>query len=220
MPAPAAVIFDNDGLLLDTEEAWTRAEERLFAHHGGVFTFEHKREIIGSSHTIAAGKLERMLDRPGEGLALMAELHDLVMEESRKPVAPRPGAVALVDALREAGIPIAVASNSPRDFLDRVLRNAGVADRFVTTVAGDEVPNPKPAPDIYLEACRRLGVDPADAVGLEDSPTGATAAKAAGLFVVGVPYLADIEVPQADLLADSLADAVVLEACGLVPSAM
>lgn len=220
MPAPAAVIFDNDGLLLDTEEAWTRAEQRLFARYGGVFTFEHKREIIGSSHAIAAGKLELMLDRPGEGMALMAELHELVMDESRKPVAPRPGAVALVDALRELGIPIAVASNSPRDFLDQVLRNGGVADRFVTTVAGDEVPHPKPAPDIYLEACRLLGVDPADAVGLEDSPVGATAAKAAGLFVVGVPYLADIEVPQADLLAGSLADAVVLEACGLVPSAM
>lgn len=216
--APAAVVFDNDGLLLDTEEAWTRAERTLFDRHGGVFTFAHKRELIGSSHTIAAAKLEAMLARPGEGLALMAELHELVMEEALEPVAPRPGAVALVDALRAASIPIAVASNSPRDFLDRVLGSAGIAERFAVTVAGDEVAHPKPAPDLYLEACRRLGADPAASVGLEDSPTGASAAKAAGLHVIGVPYLPDMEIPPADVIADSLADELVLAACGLVPS--
>jgi HAD superfamily hydrolase (TIGR01509 family) len=215
---PAAVVFDNDGLLLDTEEAWTRAETELFARRGAEFTFEHKRDLIGSSHTIAAGKLEVMLGLPGEGEALMNELHELVMEEARKEVAPRPGAVELVDALNAAGIPIAVASNSQRAFLDRVLHSSGMADRFAITVAGDEVPNPKPAPDIYLEACRRLGAEPARSVGLEDSPTGATPAKAAGLTVIGVPYLAEIAVPQADVIAASLVDEVVLATVGLVPS--
>jgi HAD superfamily hydrolase (TIGR01509 family) len=211
-------VFDNDGLLLDTEEAWTRAETTLFARHGGTFTFEHKRELIGSSHTVAAGKLEAMLGRPGQGLELMAELHELVMAQALHDVEPRPGAVALVDALQAAGIPVAVASNSARDFLDRVLHTAGVAGRFAVTVAGDEVAHPKPAPDIYLEACRRLGADPAASVGLEDSPTGAAAAKAAGLTVIGVPYLPDMEIPDADVLAGSLADAVVHVTCGLVPS--
>jgi HAD superfamily hydrolase (TIGR01509 family) len=215
---PQAVVFDNDGLLLDTETAWTRAEEALFAHHGGVFTMEHKRDLIGSSHTVAAGKLEVMLDRPGEGEALMDELHERVMAEATHDVEPRPGAVALVDALTDAGIPIAVASNSPRDFLDLVLATSGMAARFVVTVAGDEVAHPKPAPDIYLEACRRLHADPAASVGLEDSPTGAQAAKAAGLTVIGVPYLPDMAIPAADLLARSLADPTVLEAVGLVPS--
>jgi HAD superfamily hydrolase (TIGR01509 family) len=215
---PDAIVFDNDGLLLDTEEAWTRAETELFRRHGSTFTFAHKRELIGSSHTVAAGKLEAMLDQPGQGLDLMAELHALVMAEAAHDVEPRPGAVALVDALREAGIPIAVASNSPRAFLDQVLRTAGVADRFAVTVAGDEVPHPKPAPDIYLEACRRLGADPARSVGIEDSPTGAEAARAAGLTVIGVPYLADMEIPAADVIATSLADAIVSETVGLVPS--
>jgi HAD superfamily hydrolase (TIGR01509 family) len=215
---PDAIVFDNDGLLLDTEEAWTRAETELFRRHGSTFTFAHKRELIGSSHTVAAGKLEVMLDQPGHGLELMAELHALVMAEAAHDVEPRPGAVALVDALREAGIPIAVASNSPRAFLDQVLRTAGVADRFAVTVAGDEVPNPKPAPDIYLEACRRLGADPARSVGIEDSPTGAEAARAAGLTVIGVPYLADMEIPAADVVATSLADTIVSETVGLVPS--
>jgi HAD superfamily hydrolase (TIGR01509 family) len=215
---PHAIVFDNDGLLLDTEVAWTRAESELFRRHGSTFTVDHKRDLIGSSHTIAAGKLEVMLGRPGEGSALMAELHELVMAEAVHDVEPRPGAVELVEALLAAGIPIAVASNSPRVFLDQVLATAGMADRFAITVAGDEVPNPKPAPDIYLEACRRLHADPARAVGLEDSPTGAQAAKAAGLTVVGVPYLADMEIPAADIVAASLADAVVLATVGLVPS--
>lgn len=217
-PRPQAVVFDCDGLLLDTETAWTRAETELFSRHGSTFTMDHKRDLIGSSHTVAAGKLEVMLDRPGEGEALINELHDLVMEEARHDVEPRPGAVALVDALLEAGIPVAVASNSPRAFLDQVLATADVADRFAHTVAGDEVDHPKPAPDIYVEACRRLHADPEKSVALEDSPTGAQAAHAAGLYVIGVPYIPDMEVPPADLTTASLADAVVLEAVGLVPS--
>jgi HAD superfamily hydrolase (TIGR01509 family) len=215
---PAAVVFDNDGLLLDTEDAWTRAESELFRRHGSIFTYEHKRDLIGTSHSIAAGKIEAMLGLPGRGHELMDELHALVMAEGQHDIEPRPGAVALVDALIAAGIPVAVASNSQRAFLDLVLRTAGVADRFTVTVTADEVPNPKPAPDIYLEACRRLGADPARSVGLEDSPTGAAAAKAAGMTVIGVPYLPDIEIPPADVLATSLADAVVLETVGLVPS--
>ena len=215
---PAAIVFDNDGLLLDTEQAWTRAETELFARHGAVFTFEHKRDLIGSSHTVAAGKLEAMLGMPGRGAALVQELHELVMDEATHDIEPRPGALELVDALLEIGTPIAVASNSSREFLDRVLQTAGVADRFGVTVAGDEVAHPKPAPDIYLEACRRLGADPALSVGLEDSPTGAAAARAAGLTVVGVPYIADMSIEYADVVAASLADPVVHEVCGLVPS--
>jgi HAD superfamily hydrolase (TIGR01509 family) len=215
---PAAVVFDNDGLLLDTEEAWTRAETTLFANHGSAFTYDHKRELIGSSHSIAAGKLEVMLEQPGRGEDLMNELHALVMDEAKHDIEPRPGALELVDALIDAGVPIAVASNSQRAFLDLVLNTAGVADRFAITVAGDEVPRPKPWPDIYLEACARLDADPAASFGLEDSPTGATAAKAAGLTVIGVPYLSDIELPMADITATALNDAAVFEAIGLVLS--
>lgn len=105
MPPFAAVIFDNDGLLLDTEEAWTRAEETLFARRGRVWTMEHKRDLIGSSGAVAAAKLERMLDVPGEGVALMDELDGLVMKEVLlHGVAPRPGATELLAALGAAGV--------------------------------------------------------------------------------------------------------------------
>ena len=84
-------MFDNDGLLLDTEEAWTRAEETLFERRGRRFTIEHKRWIIGSSRATAAAKLEAMLELPGEGEPLMDELHELVMVEAHKGVPPRRG---------------------------------------------------------------------------------------------------------------------------------
>jgi HAD superfamily hydrolase (TIGR01509 family) len=215
---PAAVVFDNDGLLLDTEDAWTRAETTLFERHGKTFTMAHKRDMIGSSHLVAAGKLELMLELPGLGPELMQELHELVMEEGRRDIAPRPGAPELIDALRAAGIPIAVASNSTRPFLDRVLRTGGLASRLDITVSADDVAHPKPAPDIYVEACRRLGADPAASVGLEDSPTGAAAARAAGMTVIGIPSLPGLPIPEAHVVAESLADPLVLRACGLVPS--
>jgi HAD superfamily hydrolase (TIGR01509 family) len=211
---PGAVVFDNDGLLLDTEDAWTRAETTLFAARGAVFTAEHKRDLIGSSHSLAAAKLEAMLARPGEGVALMHELEALVMAEAAAGVAPRPGAVALLDALAQAGIAIGLASNSRRPFVELVVGSAGLLDRFAVIVTGDEVDRPKPAPDIYLVACRRLDTEPADAVALEDSPTGVAAAKAAGMQVIGVPYLPDL-VLDADVVATSLADAAVYEVLGL-----
>ena len=214
-PAPQGVVFDNDGLLLDTEEAWTRAEVTLFARRGRTFTLEHKRSLLGSSRAIASSKLEAMLEQPaGTGPVLMDELAALVWDEVERGAPPMPGAVALLDALRSQGTPVALASNSPRSFVDRVLSIAGLANSFATTIAGDEVPAPKPAPDIYLEAARRLGFAPARCVALEDSPTGVAAAAAAGLFVIGVPSVEGVEL-AADLVAPSLGDPAVWRTLGL-----
>ena len=159
-----------------------------------------------------------MLDAPGEGQALMDELHELVMVEALAPVALRPGALELVRALSAAGVALAIASNSPRVFLDRVLASAdleALGVTWVTTIAGDEVEQPKPAPDIYLEACVRLDASPPECVALEDSATGVAAARAAGMVVIGVPYFPDGALPEADLVAPSLADSGVYAALGL-----
>ncbi len=217
MSLPAAVVFDNDGLLLDTEEAWTRAERTLWARRGREFTVEDKRTLIGSSRSMAAVKLEALLERPGEGEALMDELLELVMDEALKGVEPRPGALELLARLSDAGVPLAVASNSEPQFVQRVLSGAGLLEHgpFETVVTAADIEHPKPAPDIYLEACRRLAVAPASAIALEDSPIGVAAAAAAGMFVIGVPYFAGGELPGASLLADSLADEAVAQALGL-----
>lgn len=216
MTARAGVVFDNDGLLLDTEDAWTRAEETLFARHGHVFTIEHKRALIGSARVDAARKLEAMLALAGAGEALMDELHELVMEEALAGVAPRPGALELLERLLDAGVPVAVASNSQREFVERTLSGAGLLDgRFQAVISVEDVAHPKPAPDIYLEACRRLRAEPGACAALEDSPTGIAAAAAAGMYVIGVPYFAGGELPGSDLLVDSLADPAVARALGV-----
>jgi HAD superfamily hydrolase (TIGR01509 family) len=212
----AAVVFDNDGLLLDTEEAWTRAETALFERHGRTFTGEHKRELIGTSPSVSAAKLAVMLDMPGRGRALMEELHAQVMEETLAGVAPRPGALELLDAIRAAGMPVGVASNSAREFVEHVLSVAGLVDgHFDVVVTANDVERPKPAPDLYLAACAALGAEPERSAALEDSATGVAAARAAGMFVVAVPYFPDLPIDGASLTVDTLADPRVAEALGL-----
>src|SRR5579872_2502398 len=121
-----AVVFDNDGLLLDTEEGWTRAERALFECHGVEFTPEHKRELLGTSAAAAAAMLEVILDRPGEGPLLITQLGMLVLEEIDRYAAPRPGALRLLARLADAAIPCALASNSPRILVDHALASAGI----------------------------------------------------------------------------------------------
>jgi HAD superfamily hydrolase (TIGR01509 family) len=201
-----AVIFDNDGLLLDSEQAWTRAEETLFARRGREFTIEHKREMLGATGHIAEGKLAAMLELPDAGEALFKELQVLALEEIGRNALPRPGALELLARLRAQGMPLGLASNSPRAFVDQALATAGIAkDTFAATCAGDEVSQPKPAPEIYLVVCAALGVDPARTAVLEDSPTGVTAAVAAGCFVIGVPSIEGVPLEGAALTAPSLA---------------
>jgi HAD superfamily hydrolase (TIGR01509 family) len=208
------VVFDMDGILLDSEAAWTRAETRLFARYGRTYGAEEKRLLIGGSLEDTAGHMERLLGRPGRSSDLLHELLELAAEEFAGPVEPMPGALELVGELRDLGRPMAVASNSERRLVDLALTGSGLTDSFGAVVAGDEVPYPKPAPDLYLEACRRLGTSPHRAVAVEDSPRGAAAARAAGLFVVGVPYLPDLPV-EADLVASSLEDPAVRAALDL-----
>jgi HAD superfamily hydrolase (TIGR01509 family) len=212
-PSPP-VVFDCDGVLLDSEAAWTRAETRLFARYGRTYGAEEKRLLIGGSLEDTAGHMERLLGRPGGSSDLLHELLELAAEEFAGPVEPMAGALELVGELRDLGRPMAVASNSERRLVDLALTGSGLADSFGAVVAGDEVPYPKPAPDLYLEACRRLGTSPHRAVAVEDSPRGATAARAAGLFVVGIPYLPDLPV-EADLVASSLKDPAVRAALDL-----
>jgi HAD superfamily hydrolase (TIGR01509 family) len=212
-----AIVFDNDGLLLDTEHAWTRAETVLFERHGETFTAEHKRELIGTSRAQSAAKVERMLGLPGRGEALMDELHELVMVELAAGVPARPGALELLRAVRAAGVPVGLASNSSREFVERALSVARVANgHFDVVVCADDVEAPKPAPDLYLAACAALGAAPERAAALEDSPPGVASARAAGMFVIVVPYLPDTRIEGASLAAGSLADPSVAAALGVV----
>jgi HAD superfamily hydrolase (TIGR01509 family) len=209
-PLPDAVVFDNDGLLLDTESVWTRAEQDLFERRGIEFTPAHKRELVGTSAEIAGGVLERRLGEPGRAAELIEELNALVVAELEHGVEAMVGARELLYALKERGTPIGLVSNSPLVFVKRSLEIAGFHDHFDVVLSAHEVAAPKPAPDPYLEACRRLGVEPGPSVvALEDSPTGVAAARAAGLTVIGVPSLEGIALEEAHHIAESLLDEVV-----------
>jgi HAD superfamily hydrolase (TIGR01509 family) len=208
--APEAVIFDNDGLLLDTESVWTRAEQDLFERRGTAFTPADKRELVGTSAAIAGAVLERRLGEPGRAAELIEELNALVVAELEHGVEAMIGARELLHTLRGRGTPIGLVSNSPLVFVERSLQLAGFEDHFDVVLSAHEVAAPKPAPDSYLEACRRLGVEAGpDVVALEDSPTGVAAARAAGLTVIGIPSIDGVALDEAHHLAESLLDQVV-----------
>jgi HAD superfamily hydrolase (TIGR01509 family) len=209
---PDAVVFDNDGLLLDTESVWTRAERDMFERRALVFTDELKREIVGTSAAAAGEMLERALDEPGQAGALIEELNELVVAELEHGVEAMVGARDLLERLKGQGTPIGLVSNSPLVFVLRSLEIVGFEAIFDVVISAHEVAAPKPAPDPYLEACRRLGVEPGPGViALEDSPTGVAAARAAGLTVIGVPSVDGIELLEAHHIAASLLDATVVE---------
>jgi HAD superfamily hydrolase (TIGR01509 family) len=207
---PSAVVFDNDGLLLDTESVWTRAEADLFERRGIEFTAAHKHELVGTSAEIAGRVLERRLGEPGRAAELIEELNALVVAELEHGVEAMVGARELLHALKGRGTPIGLVSNSPLVFVRRSLEIVGFHDHFDVVLSAHEVAAPKPAPDPYLEACRRLGVEPGPSVvALEDSPTGVAAARAAGLTVIGIPSLAGIALEEAHHIAKSLQDDIV-----------
>jgi HAD superfamily hydrolase (TIGR01509 family) len=186
-----AVVFDCDGVLLDTEICWTRAEEALFTSRNKEFTLEHKRSLLGTGGPAAGEMLESMLGLPGQGSMLLAELHESARQEFSAGAAATEGAIELLDELT-GKVRIGLASNTPWDY-------------FGAIVCGDEVLRPKPAPDVYEAACSQLGVTASRSLALEDSSTGVAAAKAAGLAVVGVLSVPGVQL-DTDWFFSTLAD--------------
>jgi HAD superfamily hydrolase (TIGR01509 family) len=204
-----AVVFDMDGLLLDTELLWHRSEVELFTRHGAEFLWDDKMAVIGSSFDFTA---DYFADRLGlqrdRGAGLVGEMLELMHAHLREQVDGRPGAVELVERLR-GRTRLGLASNTPRQLVDTALAAARIGDAFDAIVTSDDVEHSKPAPDLYLLACKRLGVAPADALALEDSPSGIAAAKAAGLTCIAVPQFAETDVSAADRVIDSLEELLV-----------
>jgi HAD superfamily hydrolase (TIGR01509 family) len=194
---PAAVLFDMDGLLVETEHLWYDAELEVIEELGGSWGPEHQEALVG-------GPLEKAVDMLIEQSGAVQD-HDTVMalllsrmerQLRTRPVHWRPGAQALLLALEAAAVPCALVSASWRILVDAVhdavLHEVG-HDLFATTVAGDEGERTKPFPDPYLLAAARIGVPAEQCVVLEDSHTGSRAGLASGAYVVAVPSLVDIQ---------------------------
>ncbi|REF01001.1 HAD family hydrolase [Thermomonospora umbrina] len=213
---PRAVLFDMDGLLIDSEEMWLEVETEVMAWLGGAWGPEHQERLVGGSlHRAVAYMLslagpvaspdevaERMLDGMAERLSSSAPF--------------MPGAKELLTAVRDAGLPTALVSNSHRRLIDAVLDGVG-RDLFTLTVAGDEVAHLKPDPEPYLTAASGLGVPPDRCAALEDSPTGVAAAEAAGCVTVAVPHVVPVPPAPGRIVVESLRNVDLPMLRGLFP---
>ncbi len=205
-----AVIFDCDGLLLDTEDLWMQAESDLLEEYGREYGERERKMLLGASIRDLGGTLAEILDRPDQKEELAEELLSRCWEKVVGGAVPRPGAARLVEECLSMPdrMPIGVASNSPRALVEAALGTAGFSDAFDLVVGADDVREPKPAPEIYLRSCEALGAHPARSIALEDSPTGVAAARSAGLYVIGVPSAQGV-VLDAHEVFRSLTDAAV-----------
>lgn len=181
-----AVVFDLDGVLLDSEGVWDDVRERLVRERGGRWHEGAQRDMMGMSSVEWSRYLHDELGLPESPDELNREVVRRMLDRYRAGLPLIPGAVAAVERIA-ARWPLGLASSSNRPLIDLALDVAGIASRFRVTVSSEEVARGKPAPDVYLECVRRLGVEPARAAAIEDSHNGILSARAAGLRVVAVP---------------------------------
>jgi HAD superfamily hydrolase (TIGR01509 family) len=183
----AAVLFDMDGTLIDTEKVWDVALRELAAHHGGVLSDEARVAMLGGSAATTLGLLSQDLNLPDlDHVASIEWLERRMRELFGEGVPWRPGARELLGAVRSAGVPTALVTNTPRSLVDVVLRTLG-SENFDAVICGDEVVNTKPHPEHYLAAAGFLQAAPDQCVAIEDSPTGITSARDAGCAVLAIP---------------------------------
>jgi HAD superfamily hydrolase (TIGR01509 family) len=188
---PAAVLWDMDGTLVDTEPYWITAEYELVGEHGGTWSDEHAHALVGNDLLVSAEYIARHggVDLPPT--EIVERLLDRVVAQARREVPWRPGARELLAELVERGVPCALVTMSWAR-LARAIVDVLPAGTFAAVVTGDEVRHGKPHPEPYLTAARRLGADPAACVAIEDSPTGVASATAAGVPTVAVPVVVPV----------------------------
>ena len=191
MNQPAAVLWDMDGTIVDTEPYWFAAEFEIVEMHGGQWSHEHARALVGSDLLDSGAYMRKHGGVDREPAEIVEMLLDRVVAQLRVEVPWRPGARELLAAVNEAGIPTALVTMSWKRFADQVVECLP-SGSFRVLVTGDEVARGKPHPEPYVLAAERLGVDPRDCVAIEDSPTGVRSALAAGCRVLGVPHVVEI----------------------------
>lgn len=181
---PAAIVFDCDGVLVDSEPASEEAWRRTVAEFGGSLDAGDFVRWIGRTDAEVARHYAEALGADAEAMDRRAREHLVsVLDDGLRPF---DDALEAVDLVRHRELPTGVASNSPRWRLDAVMAAAGLQHLLENSVGGDEVPHPKPAPFLYLEIASRLGAPPADCLAVEDSPTGVESARRAGMTVIAV----------------------------------
>jgi HAD superfamily hydrolase (TIGR01509 family) len=201
---PAAVLWDMDGTLVDTEPDWVQAEFDLVREHGGTWSQEHALELVGNDLLTSGRYIHEHAGIDLEPDEIVEELLSRVMSRVSEHVPWRPGARELLHDLRAAGVPCALVTMSYRRFVTPILASLP-EDAFEVVVTGDGVSQGKPHPEPYLTAAALLGVDPADTVAIEDSNTGARSAEAAGCTVLVVQNHVPVAPGERRVFVDTLA---------------
>jgi HAD superfamily hydrolase (TIGR01509 family) len=204
MPQLQAVLFDMDGLLVDTEPLWFEVELDVMARLGGEWTAADQVAVLGSPSSAAA---RYMVERSGsdtDPAEVGRWMDEGIVRRVRERVAILPGALDLLEDLHAAGVACGLVSASVRPMVDAVLARVGTR-HFAVTISGDDVSHNKPDPEPYLKAIAALGADPSRCVVLEDSPNGVAAGLASGCRVVAVPHAATIQPAERLQVVQSLA---------------
>jgi HAD superfamily hydrolase (TIGR01509 family) len=210
-----AVIFDLDGVVIQTEEIWDEVREAYATEQGARYDAEAQRAMMGMSSLEWSAYMNEELGMPVEPVEISAEVVRRMEARYRERLPLIEGAVEAVERLA-ARWPLGLASSSNRPLIDAVLELSGLAACFAATVSSEEVERGKPAPDVYLECARRLGVAPTGCAAIEDSHAGIRSAKSAGMRVVAIPN--QTYPPDPDAVAQ--ADVVLPSLDGLVPEAV
>ena len=205
----AAVVFDLDGVIVDTEQIWDVVREQLVRDWGGAYSPAAQRAMMGMSSREWSRYMHDELGLSQTQEQINDEVVHRMLDRYRFDLPLIEGAVAAVRSLSRL-LPLAVASSSNRPLIDAVLETAGISSCFTATVSSEEVARGKPSPDVYVEAACRLEVEPRRCAAIEDSANGIRAARAAGMHVVAYPnrhYAPDAEaLSLADVVIDSLGE--------------
>jgi HAD superfamily hydrolase (TIGR01509 family) len=203
----AAVIFDLDGVLVDSEQVWGAVREELTRESGGAWHDGALRAMMGMSSIEWSRYMHDELGVPLAPEEISKEVVSRVAEHYAEELPLIDGAPQAVERLG-AHWPLGLASSANREIIDTALELSGLANAFAATVSSEEVPRGKPAPDVYLEAANRLGVPPTDSAAVEDSTNGLLAARAAGMTVVAIPNREFPPAPEALHAADVVLDSL------------
>jgi HAD superfamily hydrolase (TIGR01509 family) len=182
----AAVVFDLDGVLLDSEAAWVEVKREFTEENGGRWKQSAELDMLGMSSTEWSRYMHDELGVPVAPEQISSEVAGRLVEQYRQRLPLLPGAVEAVRSLARHW-PLALATSSNRNVIDLVVDQADIADAFAATVSSEEVARGKPAPDVYLDAAQQLEVDPGACVAIEDSSNGIRSADAAGMAVIAIP---------------------------------
>jgi HAD superfamily hydrolase (TIGR01509 family) len=210
-----AIVFDLDGILIDSEHVWDEVRQQLADERGGRWNENASRDMMGMSSIEWSRYMRDVVGLTEEPEEISAEVVRRLEDRYRRELPLIPGAEQAVESLA-ARWPLALASSSNRELIDLVLESSGLGRYFTASVSSEEVARGKPAPDVFLEAARRLGVEPTHCAAVEDSENGILAAKAAGMRTIAIPN--PHYPPHEDALA--AADVVLASIEELTPAAV